>query len=68
MFIFSKDKKEVGVVTSGGMSPCLKKGIALAYVDYEMRLDKEFLIGIRDNFFIFEKTKLPFYKNGTYLK
>ena len=31
-------------------------------------LDKEFLIGIRDNFFIFEKTKLPFYKNGTYLK
>ena len=66
--IFSKEKKEVGVVTSGGMSPCLKKGIALAYVDYEMRLDKEFLIGIRDNFFIFEKTKLPFYKNGTYLK
>ena len=66
--IFSKDKKEVGVVTSGGMSPCLKKGIALAYVDYEMRLEKEFLIGIRDNFFIFEKTKLPFYKNGTYLK
>ena len=66
--IFSKEKKEVGLVTSGGMSPCLKKGIALAYVDYEMRLEKEFLIGIRDNFFIFEKTKLPFYKNGTYLK
>ena len=50
------------------MSPSLKKGIALAYVDYEMRLEKEFLIGIRDNFFIFEKTKLPFYKNVTYLK
>ena len=50
------------------MSPCLKKGIALAYVDYEIRLENEFLIGIRDNFFIFEKTKLPFYKNGTYLK
>ena len=66
--LFSKDKKEVGVVTSGGMSPSLKKGIALAYVDYDMRLEKEFLIGIRDNFFIFEKTKLPFYKNGTYLK
>jgi len=66
--LFSKNKKEVGVITSGGMSPCLKKGIALAYVDYEMRLEKEFLIGIRDNFFIFERTKLPFYKNGTYLK
>ena len=66
--LFSKDKKEAGVVTSGGMSPCLKKGIALAYVDYEMRLEKEFLIRIRDNFFNFEKTKLPFYKNGTYLK
>ena len=66
--LFSKDEKEVGVVTSGGMSPSLKKGIALAYVDYDMRLEKEFLIGIRDNFFIFEKTKLPFYKNGTYLK
>ena len=58
----------MGVVTSGGMSPCLNKGIALAYVDYEIRLENEFLIGIRDNFFIFEKTKLPFYKNGTYLK
>ena len=58
----------MGVVTSGGMSPCLKKGIALAYVDYEIRLENEFLIGIRDNFFIFEKTKLPFYRDGTYLK
>ena len=66
--LFTLDKKEVGVITSGGMSPILKKGIALAYVDYEMRQEQEFLIGIRDNFFIFSKTKLPFYKHGSYLK
>ena len=35
------NKKEVGIITSGGMSPCLKKGIALAYVDYEKRLEEE---------------------------
>ena len=66
--VYSLDKKEVGIITSGGMSPCLKKGIALAFIDFDFRKEEEFLIGIRDNFFIFNKTKLPFYKDGSYLK
>jgi len=32
-----KDGKEVGVVTSGTISPCLNKGIAMAYVDPDYR-------------------------------
>ena len=66
--VYSLDQKEVGIVTSGGMSPCLNKGIALAFIDFDFRKEEEFLIGIRDNFFIFNKTKLPFYKDGSYLK
>ena len=66
--LFSKQKKEIGTISSGGMSPCLKKGIALAYVDIDFKNENEFLVGIRDKFFTFEKTKLPFYKQGTYLK
>ena len=66
--IFQTNKKEVGIITSGGMSPCLNKGIALAFIDFDFRKEEEFLIGIRDNFFIFNKTKLPFYKDGSYLK
>lgn len=66
--LFSKQKKEIGTISSGGMSPSLKKGIALAYVDIDFKNENEFLVGIRDKFFTFEKTKLPFYKQGTYLK
>lgn len=30
--LFDADGAEVGVVTSGGFSPCLKKGIGMCYV------------------------------------
>ena len=32
-----KNGKEIGVVTSGTMSPCLNKGISIAYVDQDYR-------------------------------
>jgi len=66
--LFSMQEKEIGIITSGGMSPSLKKGIALAYIDKEFKNETEFKVVIRDKFFIFNKTKLPFYKEGTYLK
>ena len=65
--VFDKQKNHIGFVTSGGMSPMLKKGIALASVKKENSVKNEFYIKIRDKYFLFNKTKLPFYKEGTYL-
>ena len=38
-----KDDKSVGIVSSGSLSPCLNKGIALAYVDPQYREIDSFL-------------------------
>jgi aminomethyltransferase len=40
-----KDGKQVGIVTSGTMSPCLNTGIAMGYVHPDYR-DKEFILDI----------------------
>ena len=66
--IFNDSGDEIGFITSGGMSPSLNCGIALAYIDLHFAEELEcFKIKIRDNFFDIYKTKLPFYKKGTYL-
>ena len=66
--IFNDNGNEIGVITSGCMSPSLNCGIALAYIDLPFAEELEcFKIKIRDNFFDIYKTKLPFYKEGTYL-
>ncbi len=47
--IVDKDGKEIGVVTSGTMSPMLKKGIGMGYVKPEYKApDTELAIMIRD--------------------
>ncbi len=54
---------EVGVVTSGTMSPTLKNGIALALVESSCAmLDRELLIGIRDRKLRAKVVKPPFVK------
>jgi aminomethyltransferase len=67
--IFDDNNKEIGFITSGAMSPSLGYGIALAYVDlpYAKNLNS-FNVKIRNNTFTMDKAKLPFYKDGTYLK
>ena len=40
-----KDGKKVGIVTSGTMSPCLKTGIAMGYVDSDCR-EKDSILDI----------------------
>ncbi|HDN96269.1 MAG TPA: glycine cleavage system aminomethyltransferase GcvT [Thermoplasmatales archaeon] len=59
-----KDDKRVGIVTSGNFSPCLKKGIALAYVNTKYRgIDEELIIKGRKDM----KAKVikgPFVKKG----
>ena len=67
--IFDDNDNEIGFITSGGMSPSLKLGIALAYIDLPHAKDlNSFNVKIRNNIFTMDKTKLPFYKDGTYLK
>ena len=67
--IFDDNDNEIGFITSGGMSPSLKLGIALAYIDLPYAKDlNSFNVKIRNNIFTMDKTKLPFYKDGTYLK
>lgn len=67
--IFDDNNKEIGFITSGAMSPSLGYGIALAYVDLPYAKDlNSFNVKIRNNTFTMIKAKLPFYKDGTYLK
>jgi aminomethyltransferase len=67
--IFDDNDKEIGFITSGAMSPSLGYGIALAYVDLPYAKDlNSFNVKIRNNTFTMDKAKLPFYKDGTYLK
>ena len=48
--IFSIDKKKIGIVTSGTMSPSLKKGIGLGYVkSHFSNLNDKIFIEIRGN-------------------
>lgn len=55
------DGREVGYVTSGTMSPCLKKGIALALVAAEVAEGgQELQIAIRKRQVATERVKLPF--------
>jgi len=57
------DNKEVGVVTSGTMSPCLKKGIALALIEAAVADGKQPLqIAIRKRQVATERVALPFVK------
>ena len=67
--IFDDNDKEIGFITSGAMSPSLGYGIALAYMDLPYAKDlNSFNVKIRNNTFTMDKAKLPFYKDGTYLK
>ena len=53
----------VGVVTSGAMSPTLKRPIAMAYVEAEFALpNATFAIDCRGNMLTATTTALPFYK------
>jgi aminomethyltransferase len=60
--VLSGDRK-VGVVTSGGFSPSLGRGIALAYVESEYaRKDRDFRIDARGRMIDAEFVKGSFYK------
>ncbi len=62
-------EEEVGTVTSGTMSPSLKKGIGLAYLPRDLaKTGSSLHIGIRDRLVEAVVVKLPFYKEGSVKK
>ncbi|MDD3594633.1 MAG: glycine cleavage system aminomethyltransferase GcvT [Candidatus Gastranaerophilales bacterium] len=54
------NERQIGVVTSGGVSPTLGVNIGLAYIDDLLKIDDEISIKIRDKFFKAHITKRPF--------
>ncbi len=61
-----KDSKKIGFVTSGTLSPSLKKGIGLGYVKTDFSsVGQELQINIRGTNAPAIVVKTPFYKQGT---
>jgi aminomethyltransferase len=59
--IMNSDKEPVGIITSGTQSPTLKTGIALGYVDINLKAPgTPLLIEIRDQFYEAKVCRLPF--------
>ncbi|MEA3462282.1 MAG: glycine cleavage system aminomethyltransferase GcvT, partial [Bacteroidota bacterium] len=63
--ILDSEGNSIGEVTSGTMSPMLKKGIGMGYVELEYaKKDSEIRIGIRNKQLAARVVRLPFYKAG----
>jgi aminomethyltransferase len=61
--IVDKDGNNIGIVTSGTMSPSLNKGIGMGYVTIEnSKVDTEIFIQIRKKTIAAKVVRLPFYK------
>ncbi len=61
--IVNAEGEKIGVVTSGTMSPSLKKGIGMGYVNAGyLKVDTEIFIKIRNKNVKAKIVKLPFYK------
>lgn len=62
--IFDADQNKIGEVTSGTMSPMLKKGIGMGYINAGYtKLDTEIFIKVRKKMLKAKIVKLPFYKD-----
>jgi aminomethyltransferase len=61
--IFGMDDRQIGEVTSGTMSPMLKKGIGMGYVELShAKKDSEIRIGIRNKKLAARVVRPPFFK------
>jgi len=64
--IFSRDEKEIGLVTSGTFSPSLGCGIGMGYVDTQsIPQEGTIFLGEGKNRFEAKTSKRPFYTNGS---
>jgi aminomethyltransferase len=63
--LYNNRSAKIGEVTSGTMSPCLKKGIGMGYVQPEYaQPGKEIFVSIRDKMLLAKVVKMPFYNPG----
>jgi aminomethyltransferase len=61
--LYSIRGEEIGEVTSGTMSPSLKKGIGMAYIHTPFAgTGTEIRVGIRDKLLAARLVKMPFFK------
>jgi aminomethyltransferase len=61
--ICTEDGRQIGEVTSGTMSPMLKKGIGMGYIDKDFsKIGTQIFIKVREKFMPATVVKLPFYK------
>jgi len=61
--LFNNDGTRIGEVTSGTMSPSLKKGIGMGYIETAYnKTGQDIFVSIRDKMLLARVVKLPFYK------
>lgn len=60
--ILNEDGVEIGIVTSGSMSPSLGIGIGMGYIESKYAADREIFIAVRNKNLKARVSKLPFYK------
>lgn len=61
--ICTEDGRQIGEVTSGTMSPMLKKGIGMGYIEKDFsKLGTQIFIKVREKLMPATVVKLPFYK------
>jgi len=65
-FSVTSDGEEIGLVTSGTLSPILNSGIAMGYVKQTTQQDARVKIHIRDRFEGAKVVKPPFYDTSRY--
>tara|TARA_B110000196_G_C21104400_1_gene644372 strand:- start:411 stop:1484 length:1074 start_codon:yes stop_codon:yes gene_type:complete len=59
--VLDKDKNNIGVVTSGTMSPSLNKAVGMAYIDIKFtNVNQEVFIEVRNKFILAKIIVLPF--------
>jgi aminomethyltransferase len=62
--ICDSEENKIGIVTSGTMSPVLKKGIGMGYLNKGFtKVDTEIYIKVRKKLIKAKVVKVPFYKN-----
>ncbi len=61
--IHDREGNKIGIVTSGTMSPSMKKGIGLGYVNLpHNQIDSDIFISVRNKSLKAKVVKAPFYK------